>query len=98
MFAPKVAKPQTKGSTLPSQRASNLTWHEPGGEQEHEVDLESTTVRQTPRVSWSFSKIRVDPPDSPTRSQPSRPIIPTPLPGGTQAKLAVGSVDGSARA
>ena len=106
MFAPKIAKPQTKASasptsspagrssTLPAQRTWNETWCEPGGEYEHEAVVEETTARETSRgPSWDFSKITISTPGHASRPQPTRPPPPAPLPGRTQAKLVVGSVD-----
>jgi hypothetical protein len=132
MFAPKVAKAQTKGAESPgklvsqrstfaaqpfgssgveqahmlqrmignqaplrilAQRASNLTGNECCGNQEREVNPESTTVRPAPgSVSWDFSKISIFPPDSTNQSQARSPHSTPPLPGAIQAKLSVGPV------
>ena len=101
MFAPRIAKQQTKASVsptssaagrssmLPGQRTSNVTWRD----HEREAGPENSTAREALRSrSWNFSKISVFSPDSPNRTRPSGPLAPTPLPGAIQAKLVVGSV------
>jgi Domain of unknown function (DUF4157) len=68
---------------LLARRASSLIGNEPHGDNEQEADPAILTVRgATPGVSWDFSKISV-----------LSPLTAPPLPGGIQAKLAVGPVD-----
>jgi len=93
MFAPRVAKPQTKAAasanrSLEPQRAK------PGGDHERKVGPESPTARAAPRgVSWDFSKIAIFPPDRAAQSQSSYAPRATPLTTAIQAKLVGGSVD-----
>ncbi len=106
MFAPKVAKPQTKAdasptrnvepqrSAPPAQRVSRLTGAKPGGDQEREANSEITAAREaTHGVAWDISGIALFPPERAGRLQPSHALNATPLPAAIQAKLVVGSVD-----
>ena len=98
MFAPKVAKPQTKVSASPTSglagRSSKLpahrTWNQTWRDHEWKASPENSTG-QTGRCSpsWDVSKIPVFPPNSPSRT----PLAPAPLPSVIQAKLAIGGVD-----
>ena len=106
MFAPKVARPQTKAaessknslasrsSMLLARRTANPTWTKTGGDREQEAGPENATAREAPRgVSWDFSNIPLFPPDWADRPRPSSPLDAPPLFGAIQAKLVVGSVD-----
>ena len=99
MFAPRVAKPQTKAADSPtsylaSQRAAavrrpfGVRAKEAGGD--HEQEAEPTLDRDAARgLGWSLSRISILPPDAP-------PPVPPPsgLPARVlQPKLAIGSVD-----
>ena len=81
MFAPKIAKPQTKPAqrTLDAQ-AVRPSLRNPGGQ-------EPATAGPA-NLSWHFGKIPVDPPERP------RPVQAAPSqPGVIQRKLVVGAVD-----
>jgi hypothetical protein len=104
MFAPKVAKRQTKAAEVPTRRPaprrSTLVGQQCGHEPvEQPLSLQysignQATPREAPRgPSWNFGKIPVFPPDRANRPQPSWPLATTPLPGIIQRKLAVGPVD-----
>jgi hypothetical protein len=81
---------------LLSERARNLTESEPHGHNEREADPASlTTPGSAPGVSWDFSKIPTFPPSRTNRPQVLTSVTASPLPGGIQAKLAVGPVDDS---
>ena len=94
MFAPKVAKPQTKAaeaSTIGLARnGSTLVAHRPGNDrsgrpQETTVDPDA---RAASRLSWSFGSIRVTSHDRANGSQ-----IPSPLSAPPTRTLAVGKVN-----
>jgi hypothetical protein len=103
MFAPKVAKAQTKAAESPTSKLvpqrSTLEGHRLGNDpverlslKDHsETDLDER--KATAAVSWDFSKIPIFPPDRAYRPKPSSPLSATPLPGGMQAKLAVGQAN-----
>lgn len=102
MFAPKVAKPQTKVSASPtsslagwsSKLPAHRTWNQTWCDHERETSPENSTAQTGRRSpSWDFSKIPVFPPDSPSRTRPSGSLARAPLPGVIQAKLAIGGVD-----
>ena len=81
MFAPPVAKAQTKA--VAARRSLS-----------HEANSASVAVRDAPRgLSWDFSKISMFSPDRATQPQVPSPLNLTPLPGVMKPKLAVGRVD-----
>ena len=98
MFAPKVAKPQTKSAESPTSklapRRSTLVGHH-GHDRVEQMGARGTGHEQEvapgnvmPRgASWDFSKIPVFPPD-----QSNRPQAPS-TSEGSQPKLAIGRID-----
>jgi hypothetical protein len=105
MFAPKIAKVQTKAAENPTsklapQRSTLVTRPFGSGvvDQQHmheqEDDPASLTARATkPALSWDFSKIPLFPPDLANRPQTPPPVAKLPLPGIIQPKFAIGGVD-----
>jgi Domain of unknown function (DUF4157) len=91
MFAPKVAKSQTKAAQSPtsklSPQRSTLGGHRLGHDPEDtETGLDER--KATPGVSWDFSQIPLFPPERASRSQGS-----SPQPAIIQPKLAVGQAN-----
>jgi hypothetical protein len=99
MFAPKVAKPQTKAAESSTNslayNRSTLVAHRschdgPGGHQETAVDLDAHTA---PGLSWSFNKIPLFPPDRMSGSHTPSPLSAPLMPAIIQPKLVVGRID-----
>jgi hypothetical protein len=93
MFAPKVARPQTKAAAGSikglGQRRSALI-----AERRDHTETESVTARETgPGIAWDFSKIPIFPPDRPKPASTLYPLAALPLPRVVQPKLAVGRAD-----
>src|SRR4051794_24161280 len=98
MFAPKIAKPQTKTTNPTNYLASNRSTlgHRLGNGSvaqaflpERESTPEHNMTEEAPGgVSWSFNRTPLFPPDQASRSQLS-----SPLPGLIQPKLVIWHVN-----
>jgi Domain of unknown function (DUF4157) len=76
MFAPRVAKPQTKAAAHPTNKLAPQRWtlaaQRSGGHNEKEADPASLTARgATPALTWDFSKIPIFAPDRPHEAPPA---------------------------
>ena len=98
MFAPKVAKAQTKPAASPTDRLStrrSLSMHRQfGNDHERGAAPENMDAREAPRgLSWDFSRISMSPPDRADRPQMSSPLRAFRPAGTIRPKLVVGRID-----
>ena len=102
MFAPKIAKPQTKAAKSPISKLTTQHSMFVGHRLGHNPADQTLSLQRiignpargaTPGSSWNFSKIPVFSPDRATEPQASSALAARPLPGAIQAKLVVGQVN-----
>jgi Domain of unknown function (DUF4157) len=96
MFAPNIAKSQTKAAENPTSMLApqRTPFAARYGHNEKEADPASLSARvATPGVSWDFSKVPLYPPHPADRPQARSSRSEPPLQGIFQARLAVGNVN-----
>jgi Domain of unknown function (DUF4157) len=94
MFAPKIAKPQTKAATSPTRKlAAHPSPLVARPFSSSEAVSENMTAREATRGTRDFSKIPLFPPESTSRLQAQSPFRWPRLPITIQPKLIIGDVD-----